>query len=102
MTVRAKFKVVSITRTMGSRVKKDAAGNPVKNARGYEEHEPCEMWTIRMQPVYGNGDPNHENTKFWQASPGGSLELNCVNAEAVKQFELDREMYLDFTLAPAA
>jgi len=95
-TVRAKFKVTKIERTMSSRVKRDADGNEVKNDRGGYEYEPCEMRTIRMSPVYGNGDPNHENTKFWNASPSGSLELGCVNLEAAERFELDREYYLDF------
>lgn len=100
MSVRAKFKVNAITRRMGTKVKRDGAGNPVKNERGYEDREPCEQWTIQMSPVYGNGDPNHENTKFWEASPGGNLELNCVNADAVKLFELEKEYYVDFSLAP--
>ncbi len=52
-----------------------------------------------MSPVYGNGDPNHENTKFWQASPGGRLELSVVNAAAVERFEVGKEYYLDFTPA---
>jgi hypothetical protein len=58
------------------------------------------MATIEMHPVYGNGDPSHENTKLWNASPGGKLELNCVNVATVEQFELDREYYIDFTPAP--
>ncbi len=90
MTVRAKFKVNSIERTMG--------GTTVYED-GISRFEKCEMWTIKMQPVYGNGDPEHENTKFWQASPGGLISLNCVNAAAVSQFELEKEYYVDFTLA---
>ena len=97
--VRAKFKVTKIERTMGSRPKKDADGKTIKNDRGYDENEPCEMNTIHMQPVYGNNDPNHENTKFWQSSPGGSFQMNCVNAAAVAAFVLDKEYYLDFTPA---
>lgn len=94
--VRAKFKVHSITRTEGSRVVRNADGSEVKNERGYPEYEPCEMRTIKMSPVFGNGDPSHENTKFWQASPSGSLELGCVNLDAANQFELGKEYYLDF------
>ena len=94
MTVRAKFTVSSITRSMGS------MPGPEKNAQGYSIYVPTEMWTIKMAPVYGNGDPNHENTKFWQASPSGSLELGTVNADAVKQFDIGKEYYVDFTPAP--
>ena len=97
--VRAKFKVDSIERTMSSRTLKDDQGNPIKDERGFYKAEPCEMQTIKMSPVYGNGDPNHENTKFWEASPGGMLNLNCINAAAAKEFELGKEYYLDFTKA---
>jgi len=58
-----------------------------------------EMRTLRFTPVYGNGDPNHENTKFWEASPQGQLELGTVNPEAWSKFELGAEYYLDFTKA---
>lgn len=91
MPVRAKFKVDSITREMGTKY------NPET-----KEYEPFEIQTIAMSPVYANGDPNHENSKFWAASPGGSLKLNCVNPEAVAQFDLGGEFYLDFTPAPKA
>lgn len=98
--VRAKFKVDSIERTMGSKPKFDADGKPVMQPGStYQVYEPCEMHTIKMSPVYGNGDPNHENTKFWASSPGGQLSLNCVNAAAVAEFELGKEYYLDFTKA---
>lgn len=92
-SVRAKFKCDSITRTMGS------MPTGKKNERGYDEYAPCEMWTVKMTPVYANGDPNHENSKFWAASLGGSLELTCVNAAAVACFDIGKEFYLDFTPA---
>lgn len=100
MSVRAKFRVNSIKRTESSRSKKGPDGKPIKNARGYDESEPCELRTVSMSPVYGNGDPEHENTKFWQASPSGSLELGCINLAAAEQFELGKEYYLDFSPAP--
>ena len=91
MSVRAKFKVNSITRSMGSK--------PFTEDDGKVVYKPAEMWSIQMFPVYGNGDPNHENTKFWAASPSGQLTLSTVNADAVAMFELDKEYYLDFTPA---
>lgn len=90
--VRAKFKVVRIERTMGSR-KVGADEN------GRDKWEPCELNTIVLNPVYANSDPEHENSKFWAASPSGEIRLGTVNAEAVKQFELDQEYYIDFTPA---
>lgn len=102
MTVRCKFKVTGIKRTIGSQKRRDSDGKPVLTDKGYDIYEPCEMATIEMSPVYANGDPNHENSKFWDASPGGKFELNCVNMAAVAQLELDREYYLDITPAPKA
>lgn len=92
MAVRAKFRVTKIERTMGSRaVYREGEARP--------DYVPAEMWTVHMSPVSGNNDPNHENTKFWTASPSGSLTLGTVNKAAVDQFDLDREYYLDFTPA---
>lgn len=84
MSVKAKFKVDSINRIQ----------THVYDGNG--GYKPGEMQTIVLSPVYGNGDPNHENTKFWQASPSGRIELGCVNLEAAKQFELGKEYYLTF------
>jgi hypothetical protein len=80
MIVRAKFKVDSIERQQWG--------------VGQEVH------TIKMSPVYKTSDPNDENSKFWKASPSGSIQLGCANPEAVKQFELGQEYYIDFTPAP--
>jgi hypothetical protein len=89
MGVRAKFVVQSITESNSPKSEKQEDGTykPV----------PGKMSTIKMTPVYANGDPNHENTKFWQASPSGELTLNCVNPQAVEQFIVGHEYYLDFT-----
>jgi hypothetical protein len=57
------------------------------------------MRTVRMSPVYANNDPNHENSKFWDASPSGGLTLGTINPAAWEQFELGKEYYLDFTKA---
>lgn len=52
-----------------------------------------------MQPVYGNGNPNHENTKFWKASPSGEIKLGTVNKDVWPHFELDAEYYVTFEKA---
>ena len=88
--VRAKFKCIEIRSNQGS---------VPKVADGKTTYVTGEVRSVRLSPVYGNGDPNHENTKFWQASPSGSIELGCANLEAVKQFELGKEYYIDFTPA---
>lgn len=93
MKVRAKFKVTRIEATVQPRRK-----DPTSNWSS-ENTENVEMRTIVMSPVYGNGDPNHENTKFWNASPAGEIKLGTINPEAWKAFELDKEVYVDFTQA---
>lgn len=98
-TVRAKFKVDRIVRSRGSRRRKDEHGNPVSNEKGYAVYDPCELWTIHLQPVYGGDDASHENKKFWEATPCGAIELGTVNADVVHHFDLEREFYVDFTPA---
>lgn len=97
--IRAKFKVDEIRLHASRRDVLDLSGKPMKDMKGYNVTEPCELRTIIMCPVYGNGDPNHENTKFWQASPSGRFELGCVNEAASTQFKVGQEWYLDMTLA---
>lgn len=90
MSVRAKFKVDSIERSLSN--------VPVVED-GKTTWKAAEMHSIKMSPVYGNGDPNHGNSKFWQASPSGSLVLGTVNPAAVSQFDIGAEYYIDFTRA---
>lgn len=89
--VRAKFTVKSIAR--------DFYPKSIKLDDGSYKSEPRELHTVTLTPVYGNGDPNHENTKFWEASPTGEIKLGTINAEAASQFELGKEYYIDFTKA---
>lgn len=100
MPIRCKFKVNSITRFNQSATKRDAAGSPVKDERGNYLYEVVPMATVKLSPVYGNNDPNHENSKFWAASPSGSFEFNTVNLKAVEDLEIDGEYYIDITRAP--
>jgi hypothetical protein len=82
MSVRAKFKVHSITSTL-TRV--NQAGQTVEK----------ELQTINLSPVYDN-DPESENGKFYAYTPAGKIELGTVNADAAKDFELGKEMYVTF------
>jgi hypothetical protein len=79
MTIRCKFKVDSITRTM---------------------HGPEEMRSVSMSPVYGDGKPDSENSKFWKWTPSGLLRFDTVNAAAADGLKLGGEYYIDIT--PAA
>lgn len=78
MSVRAKFKCDSIEKTK----------------QGDDE-----MATVRLSAVYGNADPNHENSRFWKWTPSGSLMLGTINASAASQFEEGKEYYLDISPA---
>lgn len=89
--MRCKFTLNSITRRTGS--------VPKVGDDGKVGYVPGETWSLEFSPVYGNGDPNHENTKFWQASPSGQFTLGTVNKAAVDSLELGREYYLDITPA---
>lgn len=92
MSVRCKFKVDSTTQHATSVALYDETGK-------HTGYKPGTMHTIRLTPVYGNGDPNHENTKFWQASPSGSIEFGWINEEAAKQLVIGKEYYIDITAA---
>lgn len=89
--LRAKFRIDKIERTMSSR--------PVAGADGKTRYEPAEIRTIVASPVCGGNDPDHENSRFWQYTPSGRLELGCVNVAAVEEIELGSEYYLDLTPA---
>jgi hypothetical protein len=78
MTVRAKFKVTSITR------------------REHWDKSKGEIQSIELQPVIGGSD---ENKEFYAATPTGSIKLDTINESAGKQFTLGGEFYVDFTPA---
>ncbi len=77
MTVRAKFKVQSIT----------------TSARW---NGPGTMGTVKLTPVTSGSD---ENKKFYEATPSGEITLGTINEEALAQFPIGAEVYVDFTPA---
>jgi hypothetical protein len=87
--IRAKFTIQKLERQLSNVPDPD---NPGKWKTG-------EVVSIHASPVCGNGDPNHENTKFWQATPTGSLMLGTVNAAAAAHFQLGASYYVDFSPA---
>jgi hypothetical protein len=69
--VRAKFKVESITQ--------------------YESG-----YSVQLKPVtFGS----KENESFFKWTPYGNLEMGFVSSEIVKQFEVNKEYYIDFIKA---
>lgn len=85
-TVRAKFKLVGWKNSVGSRL---------IDGKWQEEI----VASLEFQAVHSN-DPNDENKKFWDTTPGGKIEMNLVNPEAVKCFTIGKQYYVDFTEAP--
>ncbi len=71
-TVRAKFKVQSVTESEGG------------------------LKTANLTPVT-SGSP--ENEKFFKWTPGGQIQLGTINPHAAAQFVPGKQFYVDFTPA---
>ena len=84
-TVRAKFQVRKVETTL-------------RSVRTAEEFVKEPLYTVEMFPVYQDR-PGSENTKFWEATPGGTLRLDMVKKDAGEFFELGEEFYIDITKA---
>ena len=54
---------------------------------------------VVLFPVYSE-DPNHENKKFWDATPSGTIQMIINNPAAFERFTMDKQFYVDFTPAP--
>lgn len=72
MSVRAKFRVTKV------------------------EHSEGDAHVAHLSPVTTGSD---ENKAFYKWTPGGSITLSTINAEAAAQFVPGKEMYVDFTQA---
>lgn len=54
---------------------------------------------IVLRPVsYKAGDPTHENTQFWNASPSGEMKLWIQNPNLFDKFKPGQEIYLPMVL----
>jgi hypothetical protein len=63
-----------------------------------ELKDPGEQGKVTLRPVY-SADPTHENKSFWDATPGGLIDLYITNKAGFAQLELGKEYYVDFTQA---
>jgi hypothetical protein len=94
-TVRAKFVLTAEESTMQNRYEKKGDGS-----FDYTKPIPKIMKTLKLSPVsYNSNEPDSENSKFWEATPMGSLSLGVINESAWKNFKLGKEYYVDFTPA---
>lgn len=81
--VRAKFRLDSIKITAGSR--------PSAEANKYES---CKNHELEFNAVYQGSE---ENKKFFNSTPSGKLTMTVVNEEAMKEFNIGKDYYVDFT-----
>jgi hypothetical protein len=81
MTMRAKFKVQSITQ------------------QAHWSQPGKSLYTLSLNPVTSGSD---ENKAFYEATPSGEIKLSVVNEEIGKQFPIGAEVYVDFTVATPA
>lgn len=58
-----------------------------------------EMNTVKMHPVYQGKDPDSENSKFWEYTPVGKLELGSIKKDIGALFEIGKEYYIDISPA---
>jgi len=88
-TIRCKMTLNSITRQMGGRY---------RDVQGEQKWTPEPVTSLEFAPVFSD-DPRSENKRFWDATPSGKLEFQCVHREAVEHFEVGQEYYVDISLA---
>lgn len=84
-TIRCKFKVSSITHTMGH----------TKNLET-GQYGPAPVATARLN-VVGGGTP--ENDAFFAATPNGQIDVSVIRMEHADTFAIGKEFYVDFTPA---
>jgi len=93
--MRCKFRLDEIKRATGS------VADGIDPATGRMKYRQGEVQSLAFSPVYHGNDPEHENAKFWSATPGGRITLDVVNQAAVAGLQLGAEYYVDITQAPA-
>jgi hypothetical protein len=77
MSVRAKFRVASITEQA------DYSGQPSKTK------------VVKLACIYDQSIP--EDQRFFDATPSGTVEMWINNPAALEQFALGKAFYADFT-----
>ena len=60
------------------------------------QRDRADTQSVELEPVI---DGSEENKTFFKYTPGGKIRLDVMNEEAVKQFEVGKEYFVDFTPA---
>lgn len=64
-----------------------------------EQKSGTKSGNVLLRAVYSD-DPTHENKSFWSATPCGEISMWIENPDALAQFNIGDEVYVDFTHAP--
>jgi len=65
-----------------------------------EKSEPSsegDVSNIQLAPI---ADGSQENIDFFKWTPSGVIQIGTINKAAAAQFEVGKDYYVDFTLAP--
>lgn len=89
--MRCKMNLRSIENVIGTVGEIDSTGK-IQQKQG-------PVCNLAFYPVYHQGNPEHENSKYWGATPGGELKLQVVNAAAVSGLVVGAEYYVDIKRA---
>ena len=77
----------------------------IKTTEGNYQGKPVIARSVDFQfvgPSYDK-DPKiqEENSKFWDATPSGTLSMYINNPNAAKEFEVGKHCYVTFSEAPS-
>ena len=96
-SVRAKFRCLEVTKRYSHTVTPSAHNGQMP------EHDAF-TYRVKLAPVMskskaGGYDQDHENKAFYDATPGGEIELTGLAERAAAAFRPGQAYYIDFTEA---
>lgn len=53
--------------------------------------------TLHLSAVTGGPSASDEDKSFWDATPAGTIEICVTNLEAVKDYRVGHDFYVDFS-----
>lgn len=96
--MRCKMMITSINKHWGQVPVVDDNGLPVRGPDGHVTTGMGKVVQVTLVPVYAKGDPAHENSRFWAATPSGELKLTLPD-RALEGLDVIDEVYVDITKA---
>ena len=95
-STRCRFRVTKVEYLYQNVAKRDAQGKPITKADGSGEYVLGNLPVVHLSPVYST-DPDHPNKAFWDATPGGHIQLNISNPAALGVFRPGVEYNIDLS-----